>query len=384
MRTISFLQPQRLVFGTGCLEDFAAYVGALTHERIYIVGSRSARAHVEGLKAQLEAKGRTVEMDFSVDREPTVEMFAASLARARATEATCFVGVGGGSVIDVAKLLAAFSRGGQRVQDTFGIGLLEGREGHLVCVPTTAGTGSEVSPNAILLDEAARLKKGVISPYLVPDAVFIDPSLTRTVPPAVTAATGLDTLTHCIEAYTNKFAHSLVDVYAMEGIRLCAAYLKRAVDDGEDIKAREGMARASLYGGLCLGPVNTAAVHALAYPLGGEFHIAHGVSNAVLLPAVFRFNAEADPERHAAVAVALGAAKRGDARETALAGADRLQALVAECGVSTDLGSYGLSPESVPHMAASAATVTRLLRNNPRELSVADIEGLYRQCFAPA
>jgi alcohol dehydrogenase class IV len=253
-----------------------------------------------------------------------------------------------------------------------------------VCVPTTAGTGSEVSPNAILLDEAAKLKKGVISPYLVPDAVFIDPSLTRTVPPAVTAATGLDTLTHCIEAYTNRFAHPLVDVYALEGIRLCAAYLKRAVDEGNDLEAREGMARASLYGGLCLGPVNTAAVHALAYPLGGEFHLAHGVSNAILLPAVFRFNAEAGSDRHADVALALGVDSRRSAKETAMAGADRLRGLVAECGVSMDLRSYGLSPEAIPHMATSAATVTRLLKNNPRELSVSEIEGIYRECFGQA
>jgi alcohol dehydrogenase class IV len=141
------------------------------------------------------------------------------------------------------------------------------------------------------------------------------------------------------------------------------------------------MSRASLYGGFCLGPVNTAAVHALAYPLGGEFHLAHGVSNAILLPAVFRFNAEAAIERHAAVAVALGESLGGSQEAAALAGADRLERLVSECGVSTDLGNYGLPVAAIPQMAASAATVTRLLRNNPREMSLADIEGIYRHCF---
>jgi len=320
MRTITFLQPTRLVFGQGCLEDCVEYVALQAQRRVRVVSSRSMRRVAEELGSKLTAKGSTVTFDFSIDREPTLAMFAAALAEARAVNANCFVGIGGGSVLDVAKLLAAFAESEQKIEESFGIGLLTGRAAHLVCLPTTAGTGSEVSPNAILLDEAAKLKKGVISPFLVPDATFIDPLLTRTVPAAVTAATGLDTLTHCIEAYTNKFAHPLVDVYALEGVRLCAAYLARAVRDGEDLEAREGMARASLYGGLCLGPVNTAAVHALAYPLGGEFHLAHGVSNAVLLAAVFRFNLEADVERHAAVAAALGVAPKGSATQTALAG----------------------------------------------------------------
>jgi alcohol dehydrogenase class IV len=141
------------------------------------------------------------------------------------------------------------------------------------------------------------------------------------------------------------------------------------------------MSRASLYGGLCLGPVNTAAVHALAYPLGGEFHLTHGVSNAVLLPAVFRFNMEASCERHAAVAAALGVEPEESHLSMALAGANKLERLVAKCGVSRDLATYGLSDAAIPQMAASAATVTRLLRNNPREMSVADIEDIYRQCF---
>lgn len=382
MRTISFLQPKRLVFGSGCLQDCIDYLALQPQQRIHIVASNSFRKKIDELRSALEGRRCTVSLDFSIDREPTLAIFKTALEKARTAKANCFVGIGGGSVLDTAKLLAAFTTGSQRVEDAFGIELVKDRTSHLVCIPTTAGTGSEVSPNAILLDEMAKLKKGVISPFLVPDATFIDPLLTVTVPPAITAATGLDTLTHCIEAYTNKFAHPFVDLYAIEGIRLCTSYLVRAFHDGNDIEAREAMSRASLYGGLCLGPVNTAAVHALAYPLGGEFHIAHGVSNAVLLPAVFRFNIEAAVERHAAVALALGAESGENDRETALAGAERLRELVAECGISTDLASYGLAPDIVPHLAVSASTVTRLLRNNPRELSLADIEELYRQSFA--
>ncbi len=137
---------------------------------------------------------------------------------------------------------------------------------------------------------------------------YLDPLLTVTMPAAVTAATGLDALTHCVEAYANRFAHPLVDVYALAGIALIARYLERAVLNGQDLEARAALLRASLYGGLCLGPVNTAAVHALAYPLGGEFHIAHGLANALLLPHVLRFNIQTAPERYADIARELGTA----------------------------------------------------------------------------
>lgn len=380
-RTITLLQPRKLVFGSGCVADAVDYIAGLPQRRVHVVSSPSLSGRVEDLRSRLEAAGCSVSADATIAPEPTIAAFEAALATARAAQPDCVLGIGGGSVLDIAKLVAALVRGSQPVEQTFGIGLLQGRDCHLVCMPTTSGTGSEVSPNAILLDETARLKKGVISPHLVPDATFIDPALTCSVPSSVTAATGLDTLTHCIEAYTNKFAHPLIDTYALEGVSLCARYLVRAVRDGNDLEAREGMSRASLYGGLCLGPVNTAAVHALAYPLGGEFHIAHGLSNAVLLPAVFRFNAEATPDRHAAVAIALGADPGTSPMEIALAGASRLEALARDCGIETDLSELGLDRSAIPHMAEAAMTVQRLLRNNPRDVTKADAERIYAQCF---
>ena len=382
MRAITFLQPQRLTFGSGCIAQAVEYLKAPPERRIHIVCSKSIAATVEKIQRELTAHGCAVSIDRAGVGEPTIAAFEAALGRAREANPQCVLGIGGGSALDLAKLIAAFVRNEQRIEDTFGIGLLSSRNCGLVCVPTTSGTGSEVSPNAILLDEAAQLKKGVISPHLVPNAAFVDPELTRSVPPIVTAYTGLDALTHCVEAYTNKFAHPMVDLYALEGIRLCGRYLARAVVNGEDMEAREGMSLASLYGGLCLGPVNTAAVHALAYPLGGEFHLPHGLSNAVLLPAVFRFNARASPERHAMVARALGAEEQGTALETALAGARRLEQITQECGIDTNLSSHGLERGSVPRMAAAAMMVTRLLRNNPREMTQADAERIYEQCFA--
>ena len=380
MRTLTFLQPQRLTFGSGCLHEAIDYLNQRAFARIHIVASPSQEKLASALADALTATAVT--LDTTITAEPTITVFHLALTRAREANADCIVGLGGGSPLDVGKLVAAFTHNRtQTIEDTFGIGLLRERACHLVCLPTTSGTGSEVSPNAILLDEAAQLKKGVISPFLVPDATFIDPELTHSLPAFTTAATGLDALTHCIEAYTNKFAHPLVDIYALEGVRLAARYLARAVHDGSDAEAREGMSRASLYGGLCLGPVNTAAVHALAYPLGGEFHVAHGLSNAVLLPAVFRFNAVASPERHAEVAVALGAASANTPLETAMRGAEQLEQLAAACGIEIDLTKLGIARDAVPRMAASAMTVQRLLKNNPRDITQADAERLYLSCF---
>ena len=290
------------------------------------------------------------------------------LKKARDEAVEAVLGIGGGSALDVAKLTAALARGGPPVREVFGINLLAGRELFLVCLPTTSGTGSEVSPNAILLDETDQMKKGVVSPHLVPDAAIVDPFLTLSVPPAVTAATGLDALTHCIEAYANKFAHPAVDHYALEGIRLISANLLRAVQNGGDAEARAALALGSLYGGLCLGPVNTAAVHALAYPLGGRFHVAHGVSNAVLLCEVLRFNLPHAAERYAKVAAALGAEGNGSPLSAAQRGVEHLARLTQLCGVPQRLSELGVPREAIPSMAKAAMQVTRLLKNNPRSV----------------
>ena len=284
----------------------------------------------------------------------------------------------------MAKLVAALLDGQQKIGEVFGIGLVKRRNTLLVCVPTTAGTGSEVSPNAILLDDADEMKKGVISPWLVPDAAFIDAELTLSVPPAVTAATGLDALTHCIEAYTNKFAHPVVDVWAIEGVRLVAGSLADAVRQPANLAAREKMALGSLYGGLCLGPVNTAAVHALSYPLGGRYHVAHGHANAILLPHVTRFNIPAAPDRYATIALALGAAPAASNEATAKAGIAQLWQLIDATGLEMSLSALGIEEDDTPELAAAGLGVTRLMKNNPRPMTQQDAEEIYHAAFRGA
>jgi alcohol dehydrogenase class IV len=205
--------------------------------------------------------------------------------------------------------------------------------------------------------------------------------LTVSVPPAVTAATGLDALTHCIEAYANKFAHPIVDTYALQGVKLISANLVLAVRDGKNLEARAALALGSLYGGLCLGPVNTAAVHALAYPLGGRFHIAHGVSNALLLPHVLRFNFSAAPERYAEIAAALGVQRKGSDLGTAELGVELLSQLSRDCGVPQKLSELKIPRAVIPEMAKAAMQVQRLLKNNLRVVTEADAVKIYEASF---
>ena len=381
MNPITLLQPPRIVFGEGCAPQCAEFLAQCGVKRALLVSSTPVLPTLGEVTAALKKSGIETVFAPPVDCEPTCALFEKVLHAARAEKIDGVLSIGGGSAMDVAKLAAALLTGKQTAGAVFGINLLRRRELPLVCLPTTAGTGAEVSPNAILLDEAEELKKGVVSPHLVPDAAFVDPRLTVSVPPAVTAATGLDALTHCIEAYANKFAHPMVDLHALQGIRLISANLVRAVRHGDDMVARTALALGSLCGGLCLGPVNTAAVHALSYPLGGRFHIAHGVSNAVLLPHVLRFNCSAAPGRYAEISGALGIAGNGSKVSTAEHGVEFLGALLRDCGVPQKLSEIGIPRAAIPALARSAMQVTRLLKNNLRPLTEADAVRIYEAAY---
>jgi alcohol dehydrogenase class IV len=381
MNIVTLVQPPRIVFGNGCAPQCAEFLAQRGVKRALLVSSTPILPTLGDVTEALKKSGIEIVQSPSVDSEPTRAIFEAAVQFARVEKIDGVLGIGGGSAIDVAKLVAALIHGKQPVNEVFGINLLCGRDLPLVCLPTTAGTGAEVSPNAILLDESDELKKGVVSPYLVADAAFIDPLLTISVPPAVTAATGLDALTHCIEAYANKFAHPIVDTYALQGVRLISANLVRAVRDGKNLEARAVLALGSLYGGLCLGPVNTAAVHALAYPLGGRFHIAHGVSNALLLPHVLRFNFSAAPERYAEIAAALGVQRNGSDLGTAELGVELLSQLSRDCGVPQKLSELKIPRAVIPEMAKAAMQVQRLLKNNLRVVTEADAVKIYEASF---
>ena len=393
MKAITLLQPQKIVFGTGCIQTFTDDYKKMGLRRLFVLTAPPIRPLIEGTMDELKAAGIAVEVFQNIVAEPTVNDFKRILELARQFQADSVAGIGGGSVLDVTKLVAAFIDSDQQVEDCFGTGFIRRKGLWFACLPTTAGTGSEVSPNAILLDERDHLKKGIVSPFLIADVAYVDPKLTWTVPAKVTADTGMDALTHCIEAYTNKFAHPSVDIYALQGIRLIAANLERAVTLARDnkpadlsdnpayVEAREALAFGSLYGGLCLGPVNTAAVHALSYPLGGEFHIPHGLSNAILLPSVMKFNMPANIKRHAEVAIALGCEPGKNDEETAQRGVDYIYRLAAAVGIPDKLTALGIPQTAVDGMAKAAMQVQRLLKNNPREVTEQDARDIYNSLY---
>ncbi|MBR1410862.1 MAG: iron-containing alcohol dehydrogenase [Prevotella sp.] len=381
MKAITLLQPQKIVFGTGCIQTLVEDYKKLGYSRLFVLTAPPILPLIEEPLKELRNAGIQIEVFQNILAEPTVNDFKAILQVARDFRADSVVGIGGGSVLDVTKLVAAFINSDQMAEDCFGTGFIKQKGLWFACLPTTAGTGSEVSPNAILLDERDHLKKGIVSPFLIADAAYVDPKLTWTVPAKVTADTGMDALTHCIEAYTNKFAHPSVDIYALQGIRLIAANLERAVKNGQDVEAREALAFGSLYGGLCLGPVNTAAVHALSYPLGGEFHIPHGLSNAILLPSVMKFNRPAALKRYAEVAIALGCEPGKDDNETAQRGVDFIYQLAEAVGIPKKLTDLGIPQTAVDGMAKAAMEVQRLLKNNPREVTEQDARDIYNSLY---
>lgn len=381
MKPITLLQPAKIQFGTGCLEIFCNDFLASGRKRLFILTAPVLRPLLTKMDETLQNGGVQLSYFDDIRQEPTVNDFHTIVDKAREFQADSVIGVGGGSVLDLAKLVATLLYSDQQVEQLFGTGLVKQRGVWFACIPTTSGTGSEVSPNAILLDENDNLKKGIVSPHLMADAAYIDPQLTWTVPAKVTAETGMDALTHCIEAYTNKFAHPLIDVYALNGIRLIAANLLKAVKNGKDQEAREALSLGSMYGGMCLGPVNTAAVHALSYPLGGMFHLSHGLSNAILLPTVMKFNRPACVERYAQVAIACGVQPGKNDEETAERGVDFIYQLSKDCGIPTTLSEIGVPQTAVDEMAKSAMEVQRLLKNNPRVVTEEDARDIYNSLY---
>jgi alcohol dehydrogenase class IV len=370
-----------LAFGAGVSSRVADDLKQSGATSVLIVTTPPVRSAAERIAEAIRARGIRVAVWDDCQHEPSIADFTRARDTARFHNADAIIGLGGGSSMDLAKLVAALLSGRQTIAEVTGIGKLPGREVWLGCIPTTSGTGSEVSPIAILLDESDLLKKGVVSRHLVPDAAYVDPLLTLSMPAPVTASTGIDALTHCIEAYANRFAHPMVDTFALEGIRLITRSLLAAVQDGSNVQARTDMARGSLYGGLCLGPVNTAAVHALAYPLGGEFNVAHGVSNALLLPHVLAFNLDSATERYADVAVAAGVASDGSRESVAKRGLEAIEALCRDCNIPMRLSEHGVPADALDRMTDGAMTVTRLLVRNVREVRWEDARRIYDAAF---
>jgi alcohol dehydrogenase class IV len=293
------------------------------------------------------------------------------------------IGLGGGSSLDVAKLAAVLAPGTEDLAALYGIGKVRGPRLPLLLVPTTAGTGSEVTPISIVTT-GSNQKMGVVSPVLLPDVALLDPELTYGLPPPATAATGIDAMVHAIEAHAsiNPNNNPVSRALAREALALMGRALERAVRNGQDTEARAEMLLGSMLAGQAFANSPVAAVHALAYPIGGRYHVPHGLSNALVLPHVLRFNAVVAADAYAAIAhIPVPALARLEGQAKTAAFCDELAALSARCGLPQRLRDVGIPREALPDMAEDTRNQTRLLGNNPRPLDVPDALAIYEAAW---
>ena len=288
------------------------------------------------------------------------------------------IGIGGGSTIDVTKLLAVSGSIKGSIRNYIGTNLINKPGIPLIVLPTTSGTGAEVTPNAIVKDKKKEWKKGIVSPYLIPDLVILDPELTFSVPPKITAETGLDAFTHAIECFICKKSNPMSDLFALDSMKLINKYLRRAVRNGSDKEARYYMALGSLYGGVAIANSGTGGVHGLAYPLGGKYNISHGLSNSILLADVMEFNAKAVPEKFIKVAEVMEIKTTNFSKEEIVKSVvNEIRKLVKDVGITTK--GFEVSEKVLDNLATMAISEQqRLLKSNPRPISYEDARQIYK------
>lgn len=332
---------------------------------------------IDAPAASLREAGIQVQLYADVLADPPEHIVLQAADSARQYGADIVIGFGGGSSMDVAKLISILAGSDQALSTMYGIGNVKGQRLPLVQIPTTAGTGSEVTPISIVTT-GETTKMGVVSPKLYADLAILDASLTVGLPPKVTAATGIDAMVHAIEAYTTRHKkNALSDMLAREALKLLSRNLVAACEDGRNLEARQAMLLGAMLAGQAFSNAPVAAVHALAYPIGGIFHVPHGLSNALVLPHVLRFNASHAATSYAELAdiVAPGAQGSDEARSQALIAA--VEELAKRVGIETTLREVGITEADLDRLADDAMLQTRLLVNNPRELQRADARAIY-------
>jgi alcohol dehydrogenase len=327
-------------------------------------------------QASLTAQGCTVDVFSDVVADPPEHIVESAVTAARAIDADLVVGFGGGSSMDVAKLVAVLAGSSQQLAQIYGIGNVKGQRLPLVQVPTTAGTGSEVT-NIAIVTTGETTKMGVVAPQLYADLALLDASLTLGLPPLVTAATGIDAMVHAIEAYTSRHKKNpLSDNLAREALRLLSRNILTAVEDGGNLAARQAMLLGACLAGQAFSNAPVAAVHALAYPIGGIFHVPHGLSNSLVLPHVLRFNAAHAAPLYAELADIVVPGHGSPAARTEALIAE-MQRIAARSGIQTQLKDMGILDADLDRLADDAMLQTRLLGNNPREITRADARAIY-------
>jgi alcohol dehydrogenase class IV len=385
----AFHTVKSIIFESGATAQLSDSVGSLLGGRVLVVSDPGIIALGLASPAidSLRRAGTEIFLFSEVEADPSRNTLEKAVALALEEQVTGVLGIGGGSSLDVAKLTALLAGSRENLDEAWGVGQAKGPRLPLVLVPTTAGTGSEVTPVSIITlpgDE----KRGVSSPLLIPDAAVLDPDLTLGLPPHITAATGIDAMVHAIEAYASKSANNnpLSRSMAIEALELLGQNIETAVLRPKNKKARGGMLLGAMLAGQAFANSPVAAVHALAYPIGGRFHVPHGLSNALVLPHVLRFNAagpEGAREMYAELAphVFPDLSNTDGTQAACAAFIDRLERLSRDLGLETKLREVGISADDLPLLASDAMKQTRLLVNNPREVTEADALAIYRQAL---
>ena len=384
INNFSFTGAKKILFGQGVLEQLGACVGELTCSNPMVVLDRElANNGLRDRVADLFSQGGMNCVIFDkVEGEPPLELADEGAALALESKNDIVVGIGGGSAMDVAKAIAVIAANRGKAQDFLGLNNVPAPGLPKIMVPTTAGTGSEVTFTSVFIRKDLKKKEGMNSPFLYPELALLDPQLTVSVPPAVTATTGGDALCHAIESYTSINSSPMSELVSLEAIGLIAANLRTAVHNGANITARENMLLGSLYAGLGLANAGVTAVHSLSYPLGGRYGVPHGLANTILMPAVMRFNLPGAIEKFAMIAEVMGEVTDDlSEREAAYLAVEAVEELIADCGIYTTLETLGIKREDFRDLAEVAMTVARPLENNPTKISVDDAIEIYGEAY---
>jgi|SRR5690625_398505 len=384
MNTIyNFQTAKRIIAGQNSLNNIAEEIKAFNGvSKVLIVAQPSMErfGYVDFIREELSKQGIDSSVEYGIKPEPTIKNIEA-VAKTIDDSFNFFIGIGGGSVLDATKLLAIIKKHSCSIQSILGTNLIHDSGYPTALIPSTTGTGSEVTPNAIVTIPEEELKIGIVSKFLLPDLVIIDPLITVNLPKDITAATGMDAFTHSLESFLSKKATPLSDMFAIESMKLISKHILDSYHQGDNIQAREGMLLGSMYGGMALTSAGTAAVHAMAYPLGGKFHITHGVANSMLLPHVMRFNLDSvEDERIETLVNVLGIDKNEidntSLRELVIR---KIEEWIVELNIPQNLKEFGISDTDVPMLSEAASKVTRLLNNNPKDITVEDMNAIYRR-----
>ncbi|MBM7662307.1 alcohol dehydrogenase class IV [Bacillus mesophilus] len=382
MNISTFKIANKLITGEGSIELLSKETHRLGMKNPLIVTDEILQRIGVVEKVQSKLIGLTSGVYTGVKPEPEIAIVEECTAMFREGNYDGIIAVGGGSAIDIGKCVSAFASFEGSIEELFGTDLVPQKGVPVIAIPTTAGTGSEVTNIAILSDKEAQLKKGIVSDFLLPDVAIVAPEMTLTMPKSVTAASGIDALVHAIEAYISVYASPITDALAIGAMKLIAVNLPKAYANPDHLKARENMATASLMAGMAFGNAGVGAVHALAYPLGGRYHIAHGVSNALLLTYVMEWNKISCLERFRDIAEALGENVAGlTDHEAADLAVEAMRRLCEAVNIPKGLRAFSVPEEDIPSMAEDASKIERLLKNNPRKFSVDEIEKIYRSAF---